>query len=335
MKEKNMNKERKSPIKDFFYDLSVKWHQTPFMQKREEKKKDIKNDLFQRRVFIVLMMSVAVAHFLVFWVYVNFDSIVMAFQVQTSSGVKWTLENFERFFRELKIPEFELALAVKNTLLFFVMGSFIILPISIVFAYLLFKKVWGSYVFRVIFFLPSIISSVVLVTLFKYIVASDGPVNYILSLFAGKPVTTSWVTERAYSMRTILTYCIWTGFGSNIVLLTGAIYRIPQDVLEYCRLDGVGIFRELFTMIIPMIWPTLSTLLVFDTAGLFTHMGPILPFTEGQFGTSTIGYFIFDKVNLGQYEYPAAIGLVFTVIGLPLVLIVKKLLGKVYEDVEY
>ncbi len=49
----------------------------------------------------------------------------------------------------------------------------------------------------------------------------------------------------------------------------------------------------------------------------------------------TIGYFIFNEVQSNSYEYPAAIGLVFTVIGFPLVMIVKGVLGKIFEDVEY
>lgn len=136
-------------------------------------------------------------------------------------------------------------------------------------------------------------------------------------------------------MGTILFYVFWTGFGSNIVLLTGAIHRLPTDVLEYAKLDGVKMTRELVQIIIPMIWPTLSTLLVFATAGLFTNSGPILLFTEGQYKTMTIGYFIFNEVQSNSYEYPAAIGLVFTVIGFPLVMIVKGVLGKIFEDVEY
>ena len=49
----------------------------------------------------------------------------------------------------------------------------------------------------------------------------------------------------------------------------------------------------------------------------------------------TLGYFIFDKVQAGQYYYPAAIGLVFTFIGVPLTLFIKWMCGKIFEDVEY
>ena len=220
-------------------------------------------------------------------------------------------------------------------MLLFTVSTLLSLSLSLLFAYYLYIKVRWSGFYRVVFFLPSIISAAVLVTLFKYIMAMNGPFNEILSMIAGRTMDIEWVTDERYSMLTILAYCLWTGFGSNIVLLTSAIYRIPSDIMDYSRLDGVGMTRELFQFVIPLIWPTISTLLIFATAHMFTNMGPILLFTEGQFKTMTLGYFIFDKVTKNQYEYPAAIGLIFTAIGLPLVLIVRWLLNKVFEDVSY
>lgn len=300
-----------------------------------KKKNQLQSRKIQRGIFIGLMLSVGILQFLVFWVYVNFNSILMAFQLQTREGLIWTFENFTRFFHEFSIADFELSLALKNTLLLFLVGTVIGLPTSLLFSYYLYKKILFSKFFRVIFFLPSIISAAVLVALFRYILAMDGPINAILSFISGNLVDIEWVTDEAYSMGTILFYVFWTGFGSNIVLFTGAIHRIPQDILEYAKLDGVSMTRELFQIIVPLIWPTISTLLVFATAGLFTNSGPILLFTQGQHKTMTIGYFIFDQVQNNSYYYPAAIGLIFTAIGFPLVILVKWFLGKVLEDVEY
>ncbi len=288
-----------------------------------------------RTLFIIGMLSIAILNFLVFWLYVNFNSILMAFRQQTKDGLVWTMENFSRFFREVKISDFQIGLAIKNSVLLFVVGSFFTLPLSLLFAYYLYKKVALAGFFRVIFFLPSIISAAVLVTLFKYVVMPSGPLNEFLSIITGRTVAIEWVVDEKYSMFTILFYCVWTGFGGNIVLLTGAIYRIPEDIMEYGRLDGIGMTRELFNVIIPLIWPTLSTLIICNTAGLFTASGPVLLFTEGKFGTMTLGFFIFDNVRNGQYYYPAAIGLVFTVIGVPLTLIVKYVCDKTFDDVAY
>ena len=112
--------------------------------------------------------------------------------------------------------------------------------------------------------------------------------------------------------------------------------RIPSEVIEAARLDGVGAFRELVQIILPMVWPTMTTLLVFTFVGIFTTSGPILMFTEGQWDTYTVAYWIFEQVySGGRYEYASAVGLIFTLIALPIVLGVKKLMERWQESVDY
>ena len=85
-----------------------------------------------------------------------------------------------------------------------------------------------------------------------------------------------------------------------------------------------------------MVWPTMTTLLVFTFVGIFTTSGPILMFTEGQWDTYTIAYWIFEQVySSGRYEYASAVGLIFTLIALPIVLGVKKLMERWQESVDY
>lgn len=290
---------------------------------------------YKRTIFIILMLAIPVTHFALFWVYVNFNSILMAFQIRDGYGIHWGFDNFARFFHEVKISELDLGIAIKNTLLLFLVGTVIGMPVTLLLSYFLFKKIKGYKVFRVVFFLPSIISAAVLVAMFKYLFRMDGPVNNLLSMFFGKTIDNEWLVDDKLAMGTILFYCFWTGFGGGLVLFTGAMHRIPEEVLEYCVLDGVSPVRELFQIIVPMIWPTISTQLVFAFAGLFVNAGPILLFTEGQYKTMTIGYFILQEVRNGSYEYPSAIGLLFSVLGFPLVIFVKWICSRIFEDVEY
>lgn len=292
----------------------------------------------KKQVFIWGMLSIALANFFVFWLYVNFNSIIMAFQKTDLDGsIVFTFDNFIRMFKEFGNEHSTLNNAIYNSIIYYLAGILITFPLSLIFSYFLYKKVLAASFFRVIFFLPSIISSVVLITLFKYIIAPEGPLNVVLSAILGDDyVYPVFLGDPRYAIWTIIVYGIWTGFGINIVMFTGAMYRVPEDVIEYDVLEGVGHFRELFAIMTPMIWPTISTLVVFATAGIFTNQGPILLFTNGNFDTQTIAFFIFAQVKYGAaYEYPSAIGFFFTLIGVPVVLGVKKLLEKVCEDVAY
>lgn len=283
----------------------------------------------REKIFIVGMLSVPVLHFLVFWVYVNFDSIIMAFQQNDLNGVpQWSLIWFRQLYEELSISDSTLWIATRNTLIYFLSTQLIVLPVSIILCYFLYKKIPGYKVFRVIFYLPSIISASVLVVVFKYIISYDGPVGVLITKVfqANYP---SFLADSRYAMKTILFYCISFGFGGNIVLLSGAMSHIDESIIDAGKIDGVNVFQEMVLLVIPMIWPTLSTLIIFAFVGLFGASGPILLFTEGDYNTTTISYWIYDKVYYGgTYNFPAAIGLVFTVIGTPIALGMRKLLGK-------
>ena len=101
--------------------------------------------------FILLFLAVPVANFLVFWLYVNFDSILLAFQIPQSNGtIEWGLDNFRRFFSEFSGENPVMLTALKNTMIFFFSNLFVVLPVSLLLCYFLYKKVAGYKAFRFI-----------------------------------------------------------------------------------------------------------------------------------------------------------------------------------------
>ncbi len=288
----------------------------------------------REKVFIVGMLALPIAHFLVFWLYVNFNSILMAFQRNGFDGQPyWTLFWFSQLRSELFMKGSTLLTALKNTLIYFGCNVLVILPISLLLCYFLYKRIRGYKVFRVIFYLPSIISASIMVVLFKYIIAIDGPLGILITkVFHGE--YPQLLADSRYAMKTIVFYVISFGLGGNIVLLSGAMGHIDESIIEAGKIDGVNMFTEITRIVIPLVWPTLSTLLLFAFVGLFGSSGPILLFTQGEWGTTTISYWIYERVYFGQtYNYPAAIGLVFTVIGAPITLTLRHFMNKKEVDV--
>ena len=112
--------------------------------------------------------------------------------------------------------------------------------------------------------------------------------------------------------------------------------RTPKDIIESAQIDGAGMRVEMLKIVFPLCWPTISMLIILNTAGIFTATGPVLLLTKGKYGTPTISYWIFDQINTHQNYYTtSAAGLVFTAVLLPVVLFVRWALGKVYADVEF
>lgn len=224
-------------------------------------------------------------------------------------------------------------------MVFFSTSLLVILPLTVFVAYFIYKKIPGYKFFRVVFFLPSIISSVVLTMLFANIVGVNGPVASLMQKILGLERVPELLGQDEYALGTIVVYCIWTGFGTNLILLNGAMARIPAEVLEAARLDGAGRVRELFQIILPLTWPTLTTLITFTFIGIFTASGPILLFTGGAHKTTTISFWIFDKVyysaSSNMQSYASAVGLFFTLIALPIVLFVRRVMNRLCDDIQY
>lgn len=290
-----------------------------------------------KRIFIFLMMLIPILNFIIFWIGVNFSSILLAFKGLKNGAEYWTLNNFKIIFDEFFVyTDSNMPLFFKNTMIFFCIGAFIITPISLLLSFFLYKRIMGYKFFRVMFFLPSILSAVVVSSLYKYILGASGPIVAIYKMMNGVDYAPAFLAESEYALKCLIIYSLWTGIAGNFILYSGAMNRIPIEIIESGRLEGIKSFTELTKIVIPMIWPTLSTTLIFTVVGIFTASGNILLLTDGVVSTYTLSYWIFDQVKRFQsYYVPSALGLVFTLIGFPIVLITRHFLNKVYADVEY
>ena len=310
----------------------------------EIKKKKKKMPL-GRKIFIIAMIIYPIVHFLVFWLYVNFNSILMAFQdfnyFEGKENFVW-LDNFDWAMNELyRLGREDLKNCIVNSVLLFVSNNFVILPISVFCAYIFYKKLPCGGIFKVIFFLPNIISVVVLTLAFSFMFnTSFGPVNEDLNFLGlGELIPANgWLSSKETAFPMILFYCLWAAIGYNVVLLSGAIGRNPEEVIESGKLDGIGMWRELFVIVIPLIFPTITTLFVTGVTVIFTlFLQPMLLTGGGPYShiSGTIALYIVELVNASDLYKASAIGLLFSAVGVPLVLIIKFILEKISPDVEY
>ncbi len=330
------NRSTKEKISDWFYELNRKVFYPNGMKKTQ-----IKDVRLKKVLFIIGMLLIPALNWLVFWLYVNIQSFVLAFQ-DPRTGIL-TIENFKEVWKFVTTPvNNELGLAFLNTLKYFGTSVFIVMPLCLVVSYFFYKRILGYKVFRVIFYLPAIISSVVMVTAYSEFVSPTGPLGAIQKAFGMTPNPVSPLSRKETATSTILVYCVLTGMTTNVLLFTSGMSRIPLEVIEAAQLDGIKPVRELCSLIFPMIWPTFSTQMIFALTGLFNSSGPILLFTGGNYDTFTISFWIFQKLygtsgqgpTVGAYNIVSALGLCCTVIGVPLVLIARKLAEKI-DSVEY
>ena len=291
-------------------------------------------------IFISVMLFYPLLQFIVTWTFVNINSIVLAFQrISFEGDVSFAgLSNFAQIFNspgstltiwENKIPNVLLILI--NSLSYALVSIFISLPLALISSYFLSKKMPLANVFRFIFFLPNIISVVALVYAFRMqLDSSAGLIYHLFDSMGVKINDTQWPSTTLI----VLCYCVWAGLGYNVLLLSGAIGRIPKELFESAQMDGAGSFKEFTKIMIPMIWPTIVTLIVLGMTSILTlYLQPVLFELNS---TETIAGTIFAGVNQGKNQYPyySALGLFFSFIFAPLILLTRKLLSKKYSDVD-
>ena len=295
-------------------------------------KKLIKGSRIKEYIFIALMLFIPIAHFIIFWLYINLNSILLAFQYNVGDKITWGFKYFEVFYKDVTSANSEILGAIFNTFKYFSANIFITLPLSLLLCYFLYKKIKGYKFFRFVFYLPSIISATVMVVLFKYIIGVNGPIGVITAAL-GKDFI-PFLSDSSYATKTILFYVVSFGLGGNMILLSGAMSNIDESIIEAGKIDGVNMTREIFQIVIPLIWPTLSTMIILAFVGMFGASGPILLFTNGAYNTYTISFWIYQRVQIGAYNYPAAIGLIFTLIGTPIALTMRHILNKSVQGAE-
>ncbi len=294
----------------------------------------------RKKIFIIAMLALPILNWLVFWLYVNIQSIALAFIDPLTR--KLTFANFIEVWDSVTTPYGNtLGLSLINTLKYFGVQMFITVPLCLIVAFFFYKKIAGYKAYRIVFYLPAIVPSIAYVTAFSEFIANNGPLGVILQKLGANLDPQGFLGSPKTATTTILVYCVYAGMTTNVLLFTSGMTRIPLEVLEAAKLDGVGPARELVQIIFPLIWPTFSTQLIFMMTGVFNSSGPILLFTNGQMDTTTLSYWIFAALYRSgagatptSYAIVSCTGLCASLIAVPLILLSRRLVEKV-EVVEY
>ena len=315
------------------------------------KKKTVNGRNVEKRnnlLFYISLMIVPVVHYIIFYLIVNFNSISLSMKSYTcGSGGKgegysfvW-FDNFKAVIVDLFTTE-EYALAFKGSLITFLVHALATF-ILVFFAYYIFKKKLGASLFKVMLFLPSMVSPLILCLLFRYFV--DGAIPKFFTMYFGLEESQTGFTGALYNgllsfkdsrMFTIQFFSVITSF-SSILIYCGAMTNINPSILEAAQLDGANAKEELFLIVFPLIFDTFVSLFTIQLAAFFTASLNLYSFYSdyAPFELATIGY----KLQVGalkndmvEYPYLSAMGLVLTVIICPIVIVARKVLNKIAKE---
>lgn len=290
-------------------------------------------------IFVIVALSYPVLRFLVVWGYVNISAVISSFtryDYFSDKNIFVGIFQYKTFIRKVIFDEGTRKMLL-NSFMYFPVTCFISLPLSILFSYFLFKKIPGGAIFRVIFYLPSILPIAVLAMSFRFAFSPDGFIDPILKAIGVKPPL--WLGSSTLTPIMIFVYCVWAGLGFNIVLFSGAMSRVPGEIAEYSRLEGVGFFRELIQIMVPLVWPTIVTTFILGMSSVLTvYLQPFFLMGSNSAPTygRTISMDIFNNYsNEQQTPYLAAFGLTCTICFVPFIMLARWFMNRFFQEVAY
>lgn len=292
-----------------------------------------------RLLFIVTGLIVPIVNFLVLYLYPNFSSILMAFR--DSQGA-WSLDNFVRFFAEFEKSTSELSLALKNTMITFAIGV-VAFPFHVLVPYFIYRKVPFYKFYRIVFFFPSIVFSVAIAMVFTQLVGTEGVIAKFFQDVMNLDYVPELLADSQFANYTIWAHLLWITFPGELIVWSGTFARIPEDVLEAGKIDGVNWWTEFTKIVLPMVWPTVALQMVLLFCGIFSATGSVFLLTAGEYGTMTLSAWMYLTLYRGSgsaftsniYNYLSAVGILITIVAIILSLTIRKITDKAFDEVEF
>ena len=212
------------------------------------------------------------------------------------------------------------------------------LILCLTFSLYIYRKQFGYQFFKVILFIPSIVSSIVMVRVFCAI--CDGMIPDIILKLTGTEIK-GLLANRDTQMATVIFFCLWCGFGPSMLIYVGAMSGIDDSISEAARLDGATFLQEAWYITLPLIYPTIVVQIVAGISGILTNqMGLYSFFGDGaDVDIRTVGYWLYNSLksangDVSQFPYLSAVGLLCTFVTVPVTFGVRIAMNKLGPKTE-
>lgn len=219
--------------------------------------------------------------------------------------------------------------AVRNTAIFTLVGTPLDVFGGLLLALCLFAGVPFARSLRVIWFLPVLMSYVVVGIIWVWIYDYDwGALNLLLRAVGLGGLARSWLGDPATALWAVMAAHLWKWLGFNMIVFLAALHALPGDVLGAAELDNCGWMAKTVYIIIPMLRRTLVNLLVlsfigkmmiFDLVWIMTQGGPL-------WSTETVSTYVYKRAfdwNTFDLGYPSAIAVLWLMIIIAFVVVIS------------
>lgn len=217
-----------------------------------------------RSVFIGVCVAPAVILFIIFM-------LIPTVNVFKMSLYKWGGYSNTREFVGLNnfkilIEDTNFFRSFQNTILLIVCVTIVTMALSLIFAAILSReKIKGPNFFRIVFYIPNILSVVVISAIFSAIYdPNNGLLNSMIGIFRGKEETPIlWLGDQKLVIYSLIIAMIWQAIGYYMVMYMASMASVPESLYESANLEGAGRIQQFFSITLPLIWTNVRTTLTF------------------------------------------------------------------------
>lgn len=280
-----------------------------------------------RSRFLVLCLAPATILFFIFMIVPTLNVFRMSLFERGAYSPNETfvgLANFQQLFKDTQFIR-----SMQNMILLVVIVTIITFGFALVFAAILTReKIKGQNFFRVVFYIPNILSVVVIAGIFSAIYKPEnGMLNSIIGLFTTMTDPILWKGETLV-IPSLIIAMVWQAIGYYMVMYMASMSSISESLYESANLEGASRTKQFFSITLPLIWTNIrTTLTFFIISNINMSFLFVKAMTNGGPDGATevfLSYMYKQAYTNSTYGYGMAIGVVVFTFSFALAAIVNK-----------
>lgn len=220
------------------------------------------------------------------------------------------LENYAAIFKDRHF-----ILSLKNTVLFAVVTTLLKLMAGLLLALALNRGLRTKKYLRTIYYIPAVLSYIVVGVLFSSILRTDGMLNQILSFILQADITHDWLGNKRTAFGCIMAVEVWKWSGYVMTVFLAGLQGISKEYYESAKIDGAGSLQTLKFITLPLLLPSFTVNVTMCVIGGFKVFDQVFVMTNGGpgFATQVLNTMIYQAFSEGRLAKSAAMGIVLFV----------------------
>lgn len=293
------------------------WH--PFLSRKGDY---MNKDRIYPRYMVILPLIIFIIFFIVpstvgyLYAFTNYSAANSKFAELSFVGIK----NIQEIISNRKVP-----IALVNTFIYAIVKTVVVTVLGLVLAYILNRKIKSRNALRTLYFLPAVLSPLVVGLVFAAVFQNrGGTVNTLLEFLGMSRV--QWLGSRWTGVFAISFAEVWRNVGYAMVISLAGMQSVSQDYIEAAYIDGANEWQTYINITLPLIMPTVNVNILFSLIYGLKMFDLIFVMTKGGPGgaTESFGTLMINEMGAGRYASSVAVNLIFTIILVIVAAVYKK-----------